>query len=525
MYAQLNGNGFYRLQNTSTGRNVTIINDRIHLDNKEQVIDALKSTTSVDVYALETKKETVSDPASIIYLENVTGKQYNIKGQGMYTKALTAGRTMKVYQTGSNYELYASEEGFTVYLKDNDFASSKSTGYCTVATQEKGNCVWAIKPINSSNYLGIEPTITVGNKYYTTFYAGFAIQLSSGMKAYYVKEVSDKAAELVEISGDIVPEETPVILECSSKNTADNKVTPLVTGGTKPTTNQLKGVYFSYVSLNGRRTAEDPTNKYYTKLKNVVENKSTMRILGVVDGKLALVKATEADLYMKKYLPANKAYIQVKSTAASNIPLLDSKAYNESEKTINVGDASFLKEEDDNSVSFVGDKQASGDYEIPESVTEKNKTYTVHAIAAYAFMNNIALTGISIPATVTAIGEGAFSGCFNLMKIIVHNLNPAELALGVRTRGDASSVFAGVDYETCILYVPQASIQKYKEAPVWGDFKNIVSIETGISDIRTDEESQDVYNLKGQKVREQVRSIDDLPKGIYIINGKKVIRN
>ena len=128
IYAQLNGNGFYRLQNKNTGRNVTIINDKIHLDNKQQVIDALKSTTSVDVYALETKTETMSDPASIVFLENATGKEYNIKGQGMYTKALTAGRTLKVYQTGNYYELYATEEGFTVYLKDNNFAGSSKAG-------------------------------------------------------------------------------------------------------------------------------------------------------------------------------------------------------------------------------------------------------------------------------------------------------------------------------------------------------------------------------------------------------------
>ena len=330
IYAQLNGNGFYRLQNKNTGRNVAVINDRIHLDTKAQVIDALKSTTSIDVYALETKKETVSDPATIIYLENVSGKEYNIKGQGMYTKTLTAGRTLKVYQvSGNNYELYSTEEGFTVYLKDNNFAGSNNSGYCTVGTGEKDNCQWAINPINDSNYLGISPNVTVGNKYYTTFYAGFAIQLSSGMKAYYVREVNGKAAELVEIGSDIVPEETPVIIECSSNSPASNKVTPLESGGSKVNSNQLKGVYFSYVSLNGRRTTEDTGNKYYTKLKNAIEYKSTMRILGVSDGKLSLVKATEADLYMKKYLPSNKAYVEVKSSAASNLPLLEGDAYQE----------------------------------------------------------------------------------------------------------------------------------------------------------------------------------------------------
>ena len=183
IYAQIIGNGFYRLQNKNTGRNVIITNDRIHLDTKAELINALEKTTSIDVYALETKDETMSDPASIVYFENVTGKEYNIKGQGMYTKSLTAGRTMKVYQTGKYYELYSTEEGFTVFLKDNNFASSTTNGYCTVATGENGNCVWSINPINDSNYLGIKPEVTVGDKYYTTFYADYAIQLSSGMKS------------------------------------------------------------------------------------------------------------------------------------------------------------------------------------------------------------------------------------------------------------------------------------------------------------------------------------------------------
>ena len=363
IYAQLNGNGFYRLQNKNTGRCVTIINDKIHMDTKAEVMDALKNTTSVDVYALETKKETVSDPASIVYLENVSGKEYNIKGQGMYTKTLTAGRTLKVYQTGNYYELYATEDGFTVYLKDNNFASGNTAGYCTVATGENGNCVWSINPINDNNYLGIDPEFTVGDKYYTTFYAGYAIQLSSGMKAYYVKEVKGKAAELVETGSDIVPEATPVILECSSKSPSSNKVTPLVSGGTKLTGNLLKGVYFSYVSLNGRRTAEDTNNKYYTKLKNATENKGTIRILGVVDGKLSLVKATEADLYMKKYLKANKAYLEVINTAESNLTLLEGDAYNEATGINSIR----LNEESQGVYNLKGQKVPSTD-DLPKGI-------------------------------------------------------------------------------------------------------------------------------------------------------------
>jgi hypothetical protein len=38
------------------------------------------------------------------------------------------------------------------------------------------------------------------------------------------------------------------------------------------------------------------------------------------------------------------------------------------------------------------------------------------------------------------------------------------------------------------------------------------------------EEPFDVYDLNGRKVKSQVTSLDGLPRGIYIINGKKVMK-
>jgi hypothetical protein len=34
----------------------------------------------------------------------------------------------------------------------------------------------------------------------------------------------------------------------------------------------------------------------------------------------------------------------------------------------------------------------------------------------------------------------------------------------------------------------------------------------------------DVYDMSGRKVRHQVTSLDGLPKGIYIVNGKKMMK-
>lgn len=46
---------------------------------------------------------------------------------------------------------------------------------------------------------------------------------------------------------------------------------------------------------------------------------------------------------------------------------------------------------------------------------------------------------------------------------------------------------------------------------------------TGINGIFADDNPFDVYNVSGQKVRHQATSLQGLPKGVYVVNGRKVI--
>ena len=171
------------------------------------------------------------------------------------------------------------------------------------------------------------------------------------------------------------------------------------------------------------------------------------------------------------------------------------------------------------------DKNVSGEYEIPETVTYNGMTYTVTSIGNEAFKDNTNLTDVTIPSAITSIGESAFAGCSNLKSITVNSTTPIAFPSASGTRS-GSSVFDGVDKNTCVLYVPEGCVEVYKVAPVWGEFANILVI--GTSSINSvpfySDKPQDIYSLDGRKVKLNVKSVDELPNGLYIINGKKVIK-
>jgi hypothetical protein len=545
--AQLNGDGYYRIQSTSSyGRYLTISNNKVDETNKNEITGGKEG----NVYGLKTITDAVSDPSSIIYIskENsaTSNSAYNIQAQGINPLGFLKnnGAELKIYPDGDSYFIYGSKGSITLFLVDNN----GSDGYIKVARRNAypQNQNWYIRPVDgTAEYLGIapDPNIKVGDKYYTTIYASFPFQLGEGMKAYYVGngrlDNGTPYAELKEINSK-VPAATPVIIECSSLDPADNKVS-LLSGNDAPNTisgNKLAGVYFCYVKMFPNTDMENPSANYQ-EIKNVIPYDSKkMRVLGLVNGKLGLVDASDDALVVTqivtkdrktvlgqgRYLPANKAYFpideSVAEATANGILLLDKQGIEDLANFITDDKATFEKnEEGGNTVSIVGDDNVSDNYKIPEKVTGNDgNEYDVTGIASGTFKNNKNLTSITIPSSINSIGDAAFSGCENLKEITVYVDEP--IALG----SNGASVFEGVNFETCTLYVPESSIDKYKADEIWGQFKNILAITAGIHDIRLDDKSNDVYNLQGQIVLRQSSNIERLPKGIYIFNGKKIIK-
>lgn len=545
--AQLNGDGYYRIQNTSSyGRYLTISNNKVDDENKNNISKGEQGS----VFGLRTITNPVSDPSSIIYIskEGTGQHEYNFVAQGINPLNFlkSQGAVLKIYPQNNGYWLYGAKGGLSRYMADNN----GSDGYIIVIgskERDKDNALWKLRPIDQINeYLGIQPdpNIKVGNKYYTTIYAGIPFQLGEGMKAYYVGEGKfdngTPYAELKEINGK-VPAATPVIIECSSLDPADNKVT-LLTNNEAPAAisgNNLVGVYFCYIKMFPNTDMENPSANYQ-EIKNAIDYDSKkMRVLGLVNGKLGLVDASDDALVVTqivtkdrktvlgqgRYLPANKAYFPIDESVAeatkNGILLLDKQGIEDLSKLITDNKATFEKnEEGGNTVIIAGDDNVSGKYEIPEKVTGNDgNVYEVTGIASEAFKDNKELTSITIPGSISSIGEAAFSGCENLKEISVEIDDPIDLG------PNGASVFEGVNLETCVLYVPEASVEKYKADEIWGKFKNIRSQTSGINDIRLDEDkTNDVYNLQGQKVLRQASNIEQLPKGVYVVNGKKIIK-
>ncbi len=177
-----------------------------------------------------------------------------------------------------------------------------------------------------------------------------------------------------------------------------------------------------------------------------------------------------------------------------------------------------------NSVTSIG-KSAFSDCEGLTSVTIPN---SLTSLENYVFYYCKKLTSVTIPNSVTSIGQAAFYNCKGLTSITIPssvtsigktaftwcNLNKIEcLAETPPTCVDNS--FSQTD--TCMLYVPKSSIETYKEATGWKDFKNIEALSGGTQsgqcgdNITWTLDAQGVLTLEGTGAMPDYKSPQDTP--------------
>ena len=211
-----------------------------------------------------------------------------------------------------------------------------------------------------------------------------------------------------------------------------------------------------------------------------------------------------------------------------------------------------------NSVTTIGDNTfgnctALTSINIPNSVT---------TIGNDAFRACTELTSINIPNSVTTIDDFAFSYCSKLKQVDIPNsvttlcrglLRDCSSLESIRIHKDVVEIeesvfdrcfkltnisceastpptcgidaFRDINKNKCKLFVPKASIDTYKVANGWKKFSYIEAT-TGITNnVYNKTELVDVYTIDGTKrlSKASKEDMNGLPKGIYIVNGKKLI--
>jgi hypothetical protein len=207
---------------------------------------------------------------------------------------------------------------------------------------------------------------------------------------------------------------------------------------------------------------------------------------------------------------------------------------------LDINDGTIEQKDEESGVSYIigdddtatiTDTEVSNDgfAEIPETIIVDNQSYPVSSIEDFAFANRSDFTSVTIPENIETIGEGAFAGCSGLNAIYSYAEEPIALANAkVRTRAEseknsAVTVFAKVDKETCILYVPKNSSDKYRQADGWGEFQNIVEIESEIKgDANNDGnvDNQDIDAITNYIINKKMQSF--IFKNADINGDKKV---
>ena len=140
------------------------------------------------------------------------------------------------------------------------------------------------------------------------------------------------------------------------------------------------------------------------------------------------------------------------------------------------------------------------------SVTIPNGAET---IGGSAFSGCTGLTMITIPNSVTSIGGTAFSGCTGLTMVISMIEEPFKIN---------NFVFSNYNYDTgfyefteATLYVPAGTKSKYESTPAWNKFKMIVEQEVNaVESVETDVQVEETerYNVSGQRISTPQKGIN-----------------
>lgn len=157
----------------------------------------------------------------------------------------------------------------------------------------------------------------------------------------------------------------------------------------------------------------------------------------------------------------------------------------------------------------------------------------VETIGMGAFAHNDQCKEVYLPKTLKTFegeDEGAFSSC-GVKKAVCSAVEPPKTISGVydfvadKKKTDPVTwvdIFTGFD-DDFVLEVPAGSEEKYRSADGWKNVAN--KIATGIRSVKASQGKVGVYDITGKRYMNHTdaQTVNTLQRGIYIINGKKVL--
>ena len=219
------------------------IRDGLKHNNADEVWEAVEKYA---VQALESRFGASSDLV-ILVKGYVKDKRIN-HGQTYY---LMEGAIDRVEENGKGVNKY--REGEAKF----NFCNNNATAWYGPERPAVGDAAkWILELVgeDNTNYFGVAPANKMkgkNGKYFTTLYTDFPMKIVDNMNAYIVESIGTTGAQKgyaqckkIASKNDIIPAQTPIVLECETTASASNRLLPLANATPAPTNNILKAVFF-----------------------------------------------------------------------------------------------------------------------------------------------------------------------------------------------------------------------------------------------------------------------------------------
>ena len=216
---------------------------------KAEKNNADKVWEAVEKYAVQALESRFGASSDLVILVKGYVKDKRINhGQTYY---LMEGAIDRVEENGKGVNKY--REGEAKF----NFCNNNATAWYGPERPAVGDAAkWILELVgeDNTNYFGVAPANKVkgkNGKYFTTLYTDFPMKIVDNMNAYIVESIGTTGAQKgyaqckkIASKNDIIPAQTPIVLECETTASASNRLLPLANATPAPTNNILKAVFF-----------------------------------------------------------------------------------------------------------------------------------------------------------------------------------------------------------------------------------------------------------------------------------------